>query len=185
MPSAQPIGEAGTRISIIDGVEAITRIVDASDVDRAAEVLADAFADYPWTRWTVDAADHRRRIIALQRIALEHFALPFGAVAVSFVDGAMCSVAAWSVSAAVASFSSDAEHQAQVATLEGTRHVASKAADRQIEPHRPQHHHLYLGTVGTVPAMQGRGLATQTLRPLINAADAEGNEFCVLSGRAR
>ena len=113
MPSPQPIEVARTRIVIIDGVETITRIAGASDVDRAAAVLADAFADYPWTPWTVDAADHRRRIIALQRIALEHFALPFGAVAVNFVDGAMCSVAAWSDSAAVASFSSDAEHQAQ------------------------------------------------------------------------
>ena len=155
----------------MDRVETVTRLADASDLDRAAEVLGDAFADYPWTRWTVDRSEHQRRIIALQRIALEHFALPFGAISVSTVAGEIRSVAAWSDSAAVSAGNVDVAIQTQVAELEGSRHDASKVADRQVERLRPQKRHLYLGTVGTTRTMQGCGLATKTLAPLIQASD--------------
>jgi hypothetical protein len=40
--------------------EIVMRQADSSDLDRAAEVLGDAFADYPWTRWAVDSSDHER-----------------------------------------------------------------------------------------------------------------------------
>lgn len=157
------------------GVEVVTRFADLDDLDRAADVLGDAFADYPWTRWTVDASDHLRRIIALQRIALEHFALPFGAVSVTAVGGEIHSVAAWSDSAASVGNVHDSV-PAQVAELEGSRHGASKAADVQVESLRPQKRHLYLGTVGTSRTMQGRGLATQTLGPLLYASDRDAVE---------
>ena len=156
---------------IMAGVEIVTRLADASDLDRAAEVLGDAFADYPWTRWTVDASGHQRRITALQRIALEYFALPFGAISVSTVAGEIQSVAAWSDSAAVSAGNVDDSIQAQVADLEGNRHDASQLADRQVEMLRPEERHLYLGTVGTSRTMQGCGLATKTLAPLIQASD--------------
>ncbi len=155
----------------MDRVETVTRLADASDLDRAAEVLGDAFADYPWTRWTVDPSDHQRRIVALQRIALEHFALPFGAISVSSVDGEIQSVAAWSDSAAVSAGNVDVAIQTRVADLEGDRHDASKLADRQVETLRPEKRHLYLGAVGTTRTMQGCGLATSTLAPLIQASD--------------
>src|SRR6516225_4503597 len=41
----------------------------AADLDAAAAVLADAFADYPWTRWTVDSRRHIERVEGLQRLA--------------------------------------------------------------------------------------------------------------------
>ena len=153
------------------GVDIATRRADVSDLDRAAEVLGDAFADYPWTRWTVDASEHQRRITGLQRIALEHYALPFGAISVSTVAGEIQSVAAWNDSAAVSAGNVDVAIRAQVAGLEGNRHDASKLADRQVEVLRPEQRHLYLGTVGTSRTMQGRGLATRTLAPLIDASD--------------
>lgn len=157
-------------------VEVNTRLADASDLDRAAEVLGDAFADYPWTRWTVDRSDHQRRIVALQRIALEHFALAFGAISVSEVAGEIQSVAAWSDSAAVSAGHVDVAVRAHVAELEGSRHEASKLAERQVERMRPAKRHSYLGTVGTTRTMQGRGLATRTLAPLIQASDIAGLE---------
>ncbi len=40
------------------------------DVPVAAAVLADAFPDHPWTRWTVDADDHTRRLTELFRLDL-------------------------------------------------------------------------------------------------------------------
>jgi ribosomal protein S18 acetylase RimI-like enzyme len=157
-------------------VEVVTREANASDLDRAAEVLGEAFADYPWTRWTVDASNHQQRITALQRIALEHFALPFGAVSVTTAAGVIASVVAWSDSAALSLENVDATVSAQVAELEGRRHAASKSADDQVEHLRPRKHHLYLGTVGTSRAMQGRGLATKTLAPLLQISDRNAVE---------
>jgi GNAT superfamily N-acetyltransferase len=152
-------------------VEIVTRRADSSDLDRAAEVLGDAFADYPWTRWVVDPSNHQRRIVGLQRIALEHFALEFGEISVGVVAGEIQSVAAWSDSAVSTAGTVDDAVQQQVEELEGSRHEVSKAADRQVERLRPNKHHLYLGAVGTTQAMQGRGLATKTLSPLLQAGD--------------
>ena len=110
------------------GVEVVTREANASDLDRAAEVLGDAFTNYPWTRWTVDASRHQQQITTLQRIALEHFALPFGGVSVTTVAGEIASVVAWSDSAALSLGNVDAAVPAQVAELEGSRHAASNDA---------------------------------------------------------
>lgn len=158
------------------GVETATRLADASDLGRAAEVLGDAFADYPWTRWTVDASEHQRRVTALQRIALEHYALPFGAISVTTVAGEIQSVAAWNDSAAVSTPNVDVSIHAQIADLEGNRHDASNLANRQVEMLRPEQRHFYLGTVGTSRTHQRRGLATKTLAPLIQASDEEAIE---------
>ncbi len=174
--SQASIGVVDARPGTMKGVEAVTRFADLDDLDRAAEVLGDAFADYPWTRWTVDASEHRRRIIALQRIALEHVALPFGAVSVTTLAGEIHSVAAWNDSAALSVGNVAASVPTRVAELEGRRHEAARSADHQVEPLRPQKRHLYLGTVGTSQTMQGRGLATKTLEPLLDAADHDAAE---------
>ncbi len=158
------------------GVDIVTRTAGPSDLERAAVVLGDAFTHYPWTRWTVDPSDHQLRIVALQRIALEHFALRFGEISVTTVAGEIQSVAAWTDSAAALAGGVEAATQQKVAALEGNRHDASKAADRQVERLRPESRHLYLGTVGTTRALQGRGLATQTLAPLLRAGDDLGLE---------
>ena len=155
------------RAVIISDVEILTRLAQAEDLDRAAEVLGEAFADYPWTRWTVDPSGHQRRIVALQRIALEHFALPFGAVGVSSVGGEIHAVAAWTDSEAVSAGSIDDAVSARIAALEGSRHEPSMSAERQVEHLRPKNRHLFLGTIGTSVAMQRLGLATKTLAPLL------------------
>lgn len=59
------------------------RPLSIDDLDRAAEVLGEAFADYPWTNWCVAEDSHVERVATLQRIYLEHLALPFGR---SYID---------------------------------------------------------------------------------------------------
>jgi hypothetical protein len=56
----------------------LVRPATPDDVPDAADVLADAFADYPWTRWTVDADDHGERLRPLHHLYLSAVALPFG-----------------------------------------------------------------------------------------------------------
>ncbi len=153
------------------GVQIVTRFAERSELQAAAGVLGDAFADYPWTRWTVDRSDHERRIVALQHLALEHFGLPYGAVSVTTVDGEIRSVAAWTDSAALQSAVIDPEVATTTAALEGDRHEASLAAEEQVAPLRPDSPHLYLGTVGTAAAWQRTGLASRTLALLLETAD--------------
>jgi hypothetical protein len=71
------------------------RRANDADLDRAAVVLGEAFADYPWTTWTVDPDDHLRRITELQRIALRSYGLGFGQVWVGLVDGIVECAAVW------------------------------------------------------------------------------------------
>ena len=76
-----------------------TRRAGFDDLGRASEVLGEAFAGYPWTRWTVDSDDHQARITRLHLLALENLGMPFGEVWLSTVDGTIQSVAVWMDSA--------------------------------------------------------------------------------------
>ena len=145
-----------------------------SDLDRASTVLGQAFSDYAWTRWTVDPDDHQHRVTELQRTALRCVGLPFGHVWVGVVEGIVQSVAVWMDSSIVVP--SDVRHQVHRITteLEGVRHEASVAAEREITGWRPQERHFYLATVGTAAAMQRRGLASAVLLPVLRTGDDEG-----------
>lgn len=62
------------------------------DLPRIASTLGAAFSDYAWTRWTVSEDDHEARVAELQRLYLEHVALPHGTV---WVDEEVTAVAAF------------------------------------------------------------------------------------------
>lgn len=152
-----------------------TRRATRLDLDEASSLLAAAFIDYPWTRWTVehqDREDHLHRLTALQRLALEHYALPFGEVWVTTRLGVVECVAAWNDSAVETPPSVELEVRHQTAELEGCRHAASRYAASQLQGWRPKERHFYLGTIGTRPSSQRRGLARQTLAPVLRRADA-------------
>jgi ribosomal protein S18 acetylase RimI-like enzyme len=144
-----------------------------SDLDRASAVLGEAFAAYAWTRWTVDPNDHQQRITQLQRIAMRSYGLPFGKVWVGVVDDTVQSAAVWMDSAIAVPSGVREEERSITAELEGVRHEASVAAERQISGWRPGERHFYLATVGTAPAMQRRGLAAAVLQAGLRVADDE------------
>lgn len=157
-------------------VAAGVRRADAADVDAACVVLADAFADYPWTRWTVDAERHGERIEALQRLCMERVTLPYGEVWVACDAGDdIVSVAMWMLPSSVVPESVAVETEARQATLEGTRHRASAAAEALVGALRPTVPHYYLGTVGTRRNRQGRGHGTSVLRPILDRAEHDGD----------
>jgi GNAT superfamily N-acetyltransferase len=161
----------------------ITRPLAARDVDRAAEVLGLAFADYPWTRWVVDHRDHVARITELQRLGLLHFGLPYADVWVTTVDGTVESVAYWFDSGRPAPAEEraalDARFAPRFAELEGDRRDASAAAETEVHGWRPVERHLYLATTGTTPALQRRGLGRRTLEPGLELADRDGLIACL------
>ena len=151
-----------------------TRRAGPDDLRPGSQVLGEAFADYPWTRWTVDPDDHEARITQLQFLALENLGMPFGEVWLSSVDSAIQSVAVWMDSAVPIPSSVHHGMDAAVAQLEGSRHDASLAATREIKDWRPTERHFTLVVVGTMPTRQREGLGGRTLAPGLAAADREG-----------
>ncbi len=156
------------------GVKIESRLARQGDLRPASEVLGEAFADYPWTRWTVDPDDHRTRITELQLLALENLGLAFGAVWLSSLEGRIQSVAVWMDSAVPVPSSVYRSMDPLVAHLEGSRHDASLAAELEIEGWRPTERHFTLAVLGTAPASQRQGLGGRTLEPGLATADREG-----------
>jgi len=142
-----------------------------ADVDPAAQALGEAFADYPWTRWTVDPNDHQSRVTELQRLSLRSLGLPFGQVWVGLVDGVVRCVATWMDSAVPVPRRVEADNEFVSEALEGSRHEWAVAASAQIQGWRPPARHFYLAAIGTTPSMQGRGLGKMVLAPMLRAAD--------------
>jgi hypothetical protein len=57
------------------------------EVDAIADVLAEAFAGYPWTDWLVPEDDRPARLRALHRADLAQIGLPLGVVRVARCPG--------------------------------------------------------------------------------------------------
>lgn len=143
------------------------------DLDEIAHVLVDAFSDYPWTRWTVDAGEHPARIEGLQRLALQHVGFPHGQVWIAHTATAIESAAIWTDSRRPDRHAWTDSAAAEQRALGGDRHHASQAAHevtRQLQPDTP---HLYLDVVGTRAASQKLGLGTAVLAPGLATADQE------------
>jgi GNAT superfamily N-acetyltransferase len=144
-----------------------------SDLDQASEVLGLAFGDYAWTRWVVDSRDHIQRITELDRLFLQHFALPYGNARVTTVEGVVVSVASWIDTGVSLTIAPPVDIVQQFAALEGDRHGASLAADEEYHGWRPADRHLYLATMGTAPSHQRMGLGARTLQAGLDLADRD------------
>jgi GNAT superfamily N-acetyltransferase len=151
------------------------RRAGAADVEAASAALADAFADYAWTRWTVDSREHVARIESLQRLVIERIALPYGEVWVADDEaGRISSVAIWMLPGSSIPESVLEATAAAQAELEGDRHEASVRAEVACELLRPQRPYYLLGAVGTRSDSQRHGLATKVLAPMLDRAESEG-----------
>jgi GNAT superfamily N-acetyltransferase len=136
--------------------------------------LADAFADYPWTRWTIDGDAHGERVEALQLLCLNRLALPYGEVWLACDErDTVLSVAVWMLPWSAVPAAALDEMGTTQAQLEGARHEASIAAEAVVAPLRPTTPHYYLGAVGTRGDRQREGLATAVLMPILERADRE------------
>ncbi len=148
-----------------------------ADINDVSEILASAFEDYPWTRWTVDHHDHRHRVKALHRLTVAELALPFGEVWVALDGGgAIVSAAVWTRPAALVPppvWTSIARQQAE---LEGDRHAQSVAAEAALKALRPTGPHYFLGAVGTHPTHQRRGYALAVLDPVLRRLPHESTD---------
>ncbi|MEX5270249.1 GNAT family N-acetyltransferase [Kocuria sabuli] len=148
------------------------RPATAADLPRLADVLADAFHDYPWTNWTVPARDRHQRIRTLQLLYLRHAGLPHGMV--------------WTVPdrTAVAAFLPALLPPLPPAVLEqvtdahGDRLEALMEAEELLAAHRPAHDWV-LATAGVAPTAQGHGLGKAVVNSGLEVIDGQGGT-CLL-----
>jgi GNAT superfamily N-acetyltransferase len=154
----------------------MTRHVRAAaldDVPAAAEVLADAFTDYPWTRWTVDADGHGERLRALHHLYLSAVGVPFGCVDVAQAGHELVGVGVWVPSTGIPD-----EVWAHVgpaaAELAGNRAAAAAEAEVRLAERRPREPHLTLASLGVARHRHGQGFGAALLAAGLQRADQGG-----------
>ncbi|WP_232719343.1 GNAT family N-acetyltransferase [Gordonia metallireducens] len=141
------------------------------DIDAAAETLGQAFADYPFTRHTVDARDHGARVEYLQRLYLAEIGMRCGRV---WVSDDLAAVAVWITPSSSGLDEAFGDIAARVVDLYGDRATVAARADEATAGLRPAEPVWHLATVGVAPHSQGRGLGRAVLEPGLEAARTEG-----------
>ncbi|MEV0122480.1 GNAT family N-acetyltransferase [Streptomyces sp. NPDC050703] len=148
----------------------LVRPARREDLPVAVDTLAEAFADYPFTRHVVAADGHRERIRGLQELFLTRIGMGYGRVWVADEGRA---VAAWTTPERDPG-PGFAEVGPLISELAGDRAPFFESADQALAPFRPQHPVWFLATVGVDPRRQGRGLGAAVLAPGLEAADRAG-----------
>ncbi|TJZ77967.1 GNAT family N-acetyltransferase [Rhodococcus oryzae] len=150
-------------------MELSIRPLVADDLDRAASVLGEAFADYPWTTWCVQADSHEQRVAELQRLYLEHMAVPHG---LAYIDADRNGVVAFippDVSPP------DESVLASIAELHGDRFVRMMDAEEQMSAMGSWDDAWLLATIGVARGAQGRGLGGDLLAAGLAEMDRAGH----------
>ncbi|GAA4552657.1 GNAT family N-acetyltransferase [Amycolatopsis samaneae] len=147
---------------------------DPGDTDGVADTLAAAFSDYAWTRHTISADDHVRRVRDLQRLFVERIGLPHGRVWVANGPADVVAAAVWTTPESTGAGAAFADLAGLMPALAGDRAFAATSAEKALTPHRPTEPVWFLATVGVHPAHQGKGLGRAIVEPGLAAADAAG-----------
>ena len=141
----------------------IARLEHASPAEIAAlsATLAEAFADYAWTRWTVDGERREARISAIQRVYLQHLALPHGEVWANTNNTAVAVLLPPQLGDLAPL---TPEVRAKLASLHG-------ASARNLEYPLPQPPggSWTLATIAVAPQEQGNGLGTLLMETMLAA----------------
>lgn len=150
----------------------IIRRATPEDIPTLARTLALAFADYPWTRWTVPADDHLERLERIFTIDLTMVGVPQRETWVAD-DGT--AVAVWMPPRPLRTYTVDWERHGDLsAPLLGDRLIVADAADEIIATYRPTEPAWYLATTGVHPDHQRNGLGSAVMRPVLDRCDADG-----------
>lgn len=123
-----------------------------------AGVLAEAFAQYPWTRWAIPAEDYSRRLTELQDLYLR-YALDEGVVLVDEQLGGVIALLPPTAARPSEGF------QQRVAELHGARFAAVASTSLPAAPEG----YWSLETLGVHPERQGEGLGQALIRAGLGA----------------
>lgn len=178
-PATSPAESSGAVRECRDGAAAhLVLPATAADGETIAVMLADAFAGYPFTDWTVPARDRGRRLRELFSLTLAGIGIPHGDTWV-----ARCADAerAGELAGAVVALPPDGvpdEVWARVAPNEaallGDRAETAARADEATQALRPSQAHYSIATLGVARHHRRRGLARRLLEPVLAEADGLG-----------
>lgn len=148
-------------------VNSPARRATRDDLPRIASTLGAAFSDYSWTRWTVSEDDHEARVAELQRLYVEHVALPHGAV---WVDDEVTAVAVFVPPRLPEPPTSFRERIVALQGDEGRAHqavaaaaVAAHATEIPADTREVCADAWVLATVGVHPDHRGAGLGSAVI----------------------
>lgn len=147
------------------------RRLELSEVDRAARVLARAFAWHePWGEWAMpDPGDREERIFERFRADLSERFIPYGEC---WTIGAGTATTMW-IPPGVEQLARR-RSEADYATF-GELAAAMRAGDELITRLKPEAEHWYLDTIATDPDQHGRGLGGRLLDHDLAVRDAAGH----------
>ena len=151
------------------------RRLEPGDVDRAARVLARAFAWHePWGDWAMpDRTDREERIYDRFRWDLLERFIPYGEC---WTIGAGTATTMW-IPPGVAELASR-RSESDYATY-GELADEMRAGDELIASLKPSTEHWYLDTIATDPDLHGQGLGGRLLDHDLGVRDAAG-DACAL-----
>ncbi|QMU19653.1 GNAT family N-acetyltransferase [Gordonia rubripertincta] len=152
-------------------IRPLIRPATPADVDAAADTLGQAFADYPFTRHTVDSRDHGHRVRSLQRLFLAEIGMRCGRV---WVSDDLATVAVWITPSSTGLDEAFGNIAPRVVELYGDRADIAARADEATAGLRPAEPVWHLATVGVAPHAQGRGLGRAVLEPGLEGSRTEG-----------
>ena len=158
------------------------RPLDASELDRAADILARAFLDDPFSAYVLPAEDDREDLLYWYYGTIVQYGLLHGAV---HTTADTAGVAVWLPQDDTGA---NAAHLEEAGLLDAPDVLGMPAFGRLVGimgclnrvRHRLMHGpYWYLPAIGVDPAAQGRGVGSTLLRPMLARADAE-NRPCYL-----
>ena len=156
---------------------ATVRPADAGDVTALSAALAQAFASDPVMNWLLPQRTRRTaRRELMFTLELEAYVLPQGGLVLTADDGrgglaGGCLALPphrWRMPKAM-----DGRTAARWLRALGTRLSRASRAQRAMEEHHPAEPHYYIRWVGVRPALQGQGLGSALMRPVLERCDSD------------
>lgn len=154
------------------------RLLTPADIEPAAYILSQAFADDPLTRFLMPNRELRVR-------TFQAFFRAYGALNIKHQRGygsgdPLAGIAYWKFPGQVGR-SINIEYLAAFAPLLLTLYpiaffrlrVLSKKVEKLRQKHAPEPH-FYLDYIGVLESWRGKGLASKLMRPVLKEADSEG-----------
>ena len=159
------------------------RRLSAADRARVALMLARAFDDDPLAEHIFPSKRMRPRgLRSFFSIQLRHMFLPAGQ---SFVTGDLTSAALWVPPGRGPLGLGAALRLVPLVRFTRTRTSRTLRLLAAVDARHPRDPHWYLGVLGTDPPVQGRGLGSAVMAPVLERCDAEGVPAYLESSKER
>jgi ribosomal protein S18 acetylase RimI-like enzyme len=148
------------------------RRVTQHDVKQISAVLARAFADDPVAVYIFP--DAQRRVRGLERFFRLQLGRTFLRRGEAYTTTELQGGAFWLPPSSPRPGLRELFEQLPMITLLGRRLLATLRLIGLMEAHHPKNMHYYLGTLGTDPVFQGKGVGSALLQPVLERCDTEG-----------